>query len=105
MLVRITALDTLYTEEFLKTLPSIIDELKIADNPDPNFKQPYNWLVKVLEENTKVGRCSRSLLVPYVYYDFVKTEPTPEMRKKVMILAWCNELVRFLLACRIFTKE
>ena len=82
-------------EEFLKTFPFVIDELKIANNPDPNFKQPLDWLKKVLEENTKGGRSLKALLVPHIYYDFVKTEPTPTMRKKVMILAWCYDLVRF----------
>ena len=93
-LVRNTTADTLYTKEFLNTLPCIMDELTPTDNPDPNYKQPYDLLKKTLEENIKGGRSMRSLLVPHVYYDFVKTEQTPEMRKKVMILAWCNELVR-----------
>ena len=93
-LIRVKTLDTIYTEEFLKTLPCVIDELKIADNADSNLKQPFDWLKKVLEENTKAGRSSRALLLPHVYYDFVKTEPTSDMRKKVMILAWCCDLVR-----------
>ena len=71
-----------------------MDELKSADNADTNLKQPFDWLKKVLEENTKGGRSSRALLVPHVYCDFIKIESTPEMRKKVMILAWCYDLVR-----------
>ena len=93
-LIRNTITNTIYTEEFLDTLPSVIDELKNTDNPDPHYNQPYYRLKNVLEENTKGGRFMRSLLVPQVYYDFVNSEVTPEMRKKVMILAWCYELVR-----------
>ena len=86
-LTRYTTADTIYTEKFLNTSSCVMDELTTTDNTDPNYKQPYDWLKKVLKKNTKSTCYFRPLFVPHVYYSFMKTEPTSEMRKKILILA------------------